>query len=97
MAYYDWSDPQAVAQAPLVVACAIGGAVLLISAAVVVIILIRSTIGVRTEIKPWAYSLGVDRHLPLPRALNGFGVWVGLMVALTVVNYGYPIAQHFLL
>jgi len=24
-------------------------------------------------------------------------VWVALMVGLTVVNYGYPIAQHFFL
>ena len=34
---------------------------------------------------------------PLPRALNSLGVWFGLMVALTFVNYGYPIAQSFFL
>ena len=28
-----------------------------------------------------------------PVALNGFGLWVAMMIALTVVNYGYPIAQ----
>jgi cytochrome c oxidase subunit 1 len=33
----------------------------------------------------------------MPRALNSLGVWFGLMVALTVVNYGYPIAQSFFL
>ena len=34
-------------------------------------------------------------HVPakVPLALNGFGIWVALMVALTVVNYGFPIAQ----
>jgi cytochrome c oxidase subunit 1 len=29
----------------------------------------------------------------VPRALNGFAVWFGLMVALTLVNYGFPIWQ----
>jgi cytochrome c oxidase subunit 1 len=29
----------------------------------------------------------------LPVALNGFALWLTLMVALTVMNYGYPIAQ----
>jgi len=28
-----------------------------------------------------------------PAALNGFGLWVAMMIALTVVNYGFPIAQ----
>jgi cytochrome c oxidase subunit 1 len=97
MAYYDWSDPLAAQQAPWVVASAIGGAILLISAALVLIILIRSTVGARTEPAAMAYSRGIDVRHPLPRALNGFGVWVALMVGLTVVNYGYPIAQHFFL
>lgn len=26
-------------------------------------------------------------------ALNGFGLWVAMMIGLTVVNYGFPIAQ----
>jgi cytochrome c oxidase subunit I len=30
---------------------------------------------------------------PVPRALNGFALWIGLMVGLTVVNYGFPIVQ----
>ena len=29
----------------------------------------------------------------LPAALNGFGLWLGLMLALTIVNYGFPIAN----
>ena len=28
-----------------------------------------------------------------PLALNGFAIWVTMMIALTVVNYGFPIAQ----
>jgi cytochrome c oxidase subunit 1 len=97
MAYYDWSDPQLASQAPWVVASALGGAVLLISAALLLVILIRSAIGERAEVRPLQYARAVDQAVPLPRALNGFGVWFGLMVALTAVNYGYPIAQHFFL
>jgi len=63
----------------------------------VLIILVRSARGARARAEPMEYSLGMDRQVPLPRALNGFGVWVALMVALTVVNYGYPIVQHFYL
>ena len=29
----------------------------------------------------------------VPVALNGFALWLTLMIGLTVVNYGYPIAQ----
>jgi cytochrome c oxidase subunit 1 len=29
----------------------------------------------------------------VPIALNGFALWLTLMVGLTLVNYGYPIAQ----
>ena len=28
-----------------------------------------------------------------PALLNTFGLWVGMMIALTVINYGFPIAQ----
>ena len=31
--------------------------------------------------------------IPLPAALNGFGLWLGLMVGLTIVNYGFPIVH----
>ena len=31
----------------------------------------------------------------MPAALNGLGLWVSLMLALTVINYGYPI-MHLL-
>ena len=32
-----------------------------------------------------------------PFALNGFALWVAMMIGLTVVNYGYPIVQLALL
>jgi cytochrome c oxidase subunit I len=47
----------------------------------------------RTE--PAAYRFSVAVHPPrsLPAALNGFGLWLGLLVGLTIVNYGFPIAH----
>jgi cytochrome c oxidase subunit I len=29
----------------------------------------------------------------VPVALNSFGLWLALMIGLTVVNYGFPIGQ----
>jgi cytochrome c oxidase subunit 1 len=29
----------------------------------------------------------------MPVALNSLGLWVTLMLALTVINYGFPIVQ----
>ena len=41
-----------------------------------------------------AYTFSVPVHVGhAPVALNRFALWVGMMIALTVVNYGYPIAQ----
>jgi cytochrome c oxidase subunit I len=41
----------------------------------------------------------VPLHMParIPAALNSFGLWLALMIGLTVVNYGYPIAQLMVL
>ena len=33
----------------------------------------------------------------VPVALNSFGLWLALMIGLTVTNYGYPIAQSMVL
>ena len=39
------------------------------------------------------FSAPVHPVTHVPVALNTFGLWVAMMVALTVVNYGFPIAQ----
>jgi cytochrome c oxidase subunit I len=97
MAYYDWSDPALAAQGPLVSLSALGGFVLLVSAALLIVILARSQSGEKVEIGALKYARALDDGSPLPRALNSLGVWAGLMIALTVVNYGYPIAESFFL
>ena len=37
------------------------------------------------------FVLEVDERTP--PLLNGFALWVAMMIGLTLVNYGYPIAQ----
>jgi cytochrome c oxidase subunit 1 len=97
MAYYDWSNPAIAAQGPLVSMSAIGGLILLLSGALLIVILARSQTGEKVEVGALRYATALDDAAPLPRALNSLGVWFGLMVALTVVNYGYPIVQSFFL
>ena len=97
MSSYDWSHPALADQGPLVSMSAIGGFIVLLSAALLIVILLRSQGGERVEVGALRYARALDDAAPLPRALNTLGVWFGLMVALTVVNFGYPIAQSFVL
>ena len=97
MAYYDWSNQALAAEGPLVSTSAIGGFIVLLSAALLIVILLRSQRGEKVETGALTYSRALDDASPLPSTLNSLGVWFGLMVALTVVNYGYPIAQGFFL
>ena len=93
MAFYDYSDPAIAEQAASVTMSVIGGAILLLSGALFLVVLARGQTAPRTE--PGAYRFSVAVHPPrsLPAALNGFGLWLGLMVGLTIVNYGFPIAH----
>ena len=76
---------------------AIGGFVLVFSAVLLIFVLIASLRGPAVEIAPLRFSLAVKPPRRLPASLNGFGVWVLLVVALTVANYGYPLAQFLFL
>ena len=91
MAYYDYSDPALASQAWTVTASVIGGALVVASAALFVGILAA---GRRNAAEPVPYVFARAAHeSPVPRALNGFVLWVAMMIALTVVNYGWPIVQ----
>jgi cytochrome c oxidase subunit I len=92
MAYFDYTHPAIAPQAWTVVVSVIGGFVLLVSAFLFVGILASAR---KTATRPGPFSFSVAVHSPAktPAALNGFGIWVTLMIALTVVNYGFPIAQ----
>ncbi|MEO8936991.1 MAG: cbb3-type cytochrome c oxidase subunit I [Burkholderiaceae bacterium] len=92
MAYFDYANPALRELAWPVVMSALGGFVLLASAALFIFILATAR---RTNVAPAPFTFSTAVHMPnkVPLALNGFGIWVALMVALTVVNYGVPIAE----
>jgi cytochrome c oxidase subunit 1 len=92
MAYFDYSNPALQPQAWTVTASSLGGLLLVVSA----ILFIYALATARREVpEPARYSFAVSLHPndPVPAGLNGFALWVGMMIALTVVNYGFPIAQ----
>ena len=92
MAYFDYTHPAIAPQAWTVVVSVLGGFVLLASALLFVGILASAR---KTNARPAPFTFSVAVHSPgkTPSALNGFGIWVALMIALTIVNYGFPIAQ----
>ena len=92
MAYYDYEHPDLQSQGLPVVLSTLGGAVLVVSACLFVAILVR-TRKAPAGPQPFTFSVPVHAATRAPLALNGFGLWVALMIALTVVNYGVPIVQ----
>ena len=92
MAYYDYSNPELQPQAWTVTASTLGGLLLVISALLFVYVLVRAGSGAARPGAVHFQSHGL-RNERTPAALNSFGLWVAMMIALTVVNYGYPIVQ----
>jgi len=91
MAYFDYGNPALAGQGWTVVASTFGGALLVVSALLFVFILWRSQ---RDAGNPEPFTFALPAHpTPVPRPLNVFAPWVAMMIALTVVNYGFPIAQ----
>jgi cytochrome c oxidase subunit I len=93
MAFYDYSDPATAAQAVWVTMSVVGGAILVLSGALFLIVLVRGQMAARIEPGFYRFSVALREPRTVPAALNGFGLWLGLMVALTIVNYGFPIAH----
>ncbi len=93
MAFFDYSNPLLAADALAVEISTVGALILVISGFLFLAVLIRNASG--RKINPGIYRFSIAAHQPtsLPIALNSFGLWVALMIGLTVVNYGFPIAQ----
>jgi cytochrome c oxidase subunit I len=96
MAYYDYSHPALQPQAWTVIVSTLGGLLLVISAVLFVFILARPRRTAMT-LAPYTFSEAIHAPARTPVALNTFGLWVAMMVALTLVNYGWPIAQMAML
>lgn len=93
MAYYDYSNAALADEAMPVVLSAFGGFILVLSAVLFFVVLIRGNRS--TSVEPGVYTFSVAVHPPVrvPVALNSHGMWVALMIGLTVTNYGFPILQ----
>ena len=92
MAYYDYSNPALTPQAWTVTVSTLGGAMLVVSALIFIALLALAHRARGEARAPFRFSLPVHAT-PVPAALNGFALWVGMMIVLTVVNYGFPIYQ----
>ncbi len=96
MAYYDYSDPAIASQGWTVIASAAGGLLVMASAVLFVWILARASGKARRSVvpaEPYTFSRAVHEGTRVPKALNSLGLWIAMMIALTLVNYGYPIVQ----
>jgi len=92
MAYFDFTAPALQAQAWTVTASAVGGAMLVVSALIFVYVLATARRGAGSP-EPFTFSLSAHPVGRVPALLNGYALWVSMMIALTIVNYGFPIAQ----
>ncbi|MDM0074084.1 cbb3-type cytochrome c oxidase subunit I [Variovorax sp. J2P1-59] len=92
MSYFDFSDSALSSQGWTLIAGTLGGAMLVASAILFVAILARAR---KARQEPAAYAFATPVHMPAttPPALNGFALWLALMIGLTLVNYGFPIVQ----
>ena len=93
MASYDYADPAIAPQAIWVSMSVLGGLILLASGGLFLAVLIRGQRAARVNPGTYRFSVAVHPPVTLPLALNSFGLWIALMVGLTLVNYGFPIAQ----
>jgi cytochrome c oxidase subunit 1 len=93
MAFYDYGNPAISPQAFSVTMSAFGGLILLTSGILFLIVLIRGQFAPRGEAGAWRFAIPLHMPARIPVALNSFGLWLALMIGLTVVNYGYPIGQ----
>ena len=92
MAYFDYGDPAVATQAFSVILSAIGGFILVASGALFILVLVRGHRAPREDAGSYRFAQALHPPLTVP-ALNGYALWVALMVGLTVTNYGFPIAQ----
>jgi cytochrome c oxidase subunit I len=93
MAYFDYGDPALSGDAFSVALSAVGGFILLASGILFLAVLVRGQRAPEVETEPYRFATAVHPPVAVPAALNGFGLWVALMVGLTITNYGYPIVQ----
>ena len=93
MAYFDYSAPMLSATAFSVAISAFGAFILLASGILFLTVLVRGQWASQAETEPYRFATAIHPPAAVPVALNGFALWLALMVGLTITNYGYPIVQ----
>jgi cytochrome c oxidase subunit 1 len=93
MAFYDFSDPAISPQAIYVTISAFGALILLASGLLFLFILARGQRAAPLEAGAYRFARPVHELTTVPAPLNGYALWLTLMIALTVTNYGFPIVQ----
>ncbi|WP_167758742.1 cbb3-type cytochrome c oxidase subunit I [Zemynaea arenosa] len=93
MAYYDYTHPELQPLAASVIITFIGGLMLVVSGVLFLLVLLRGHRALRINLPQYTFSEPVHVLGRLPAALNGHGLWIALMIGLTVVNYGFPIIE----
>jgi cytochrome c oxidase subunit 1 len=97
MAYFDFTNPAIHPEAITVVMSLVGALILVVSGILFFIVLAAGHRGAPEPAPKFEFALAVHPPRTLPVALNSFGLWIALMIGLTVVNYGFPIAQLLVL
>jgi cytochrome c oxidase subunit I len=93
MAFFDYTSPAIAPDALSVAISAVGAVILVTSGFLFLAILIRGYSARKVDPGLYRFSVAVHQPVHLPAALNSFGLWLALMIGLTLVNYGFPIAQ----
>jgi cytochrome c oxidase subunit I len=93
MAFFDYTSPAIAPDALSVAISSVGAVILVISGFLFLAILIRGYRARKVDPGLYRFSVAVHQPVHLPAALNSFSLWLALMIGLTLVNYGFPIAQ----
>ena len=93
MAFFDYAAPALAPLAFSVILSVIGGFILVLSGVLFFVVLLRGHRAAPADAGPYRFAEALHPVVSVPPALNGYALWVGLMIALTVTNYGYPILQ----
>ncbi|MBQ5962008.1 cbb3-type cytochrome c oxidase subunit I [Massilia sp. ZL223] len=93
MAYFDYSNPEIAPQAITVIITFFGGLILVVSGLLFLLVLLGGHRSGRIELPEFRFSQVAHNEGRLPAALNGYALWLALMIGLSIVNYGYPISQ----
>jgi cytochrome c oxidase subunit I len=93
MAYFDYSNPEIAPLAVSVIITFFGGLMLVLSGLLFLLVLAGGHRSAAASVPEFRFSQPVHPVGRVPLALNGYALWLALMVGLSVLNYGYPIGQ----